>query len=65
MSVTNTTPISEKIEKQYKSNCCDGFGCSEIATEKVNVSAGTFGIITLSLCSVCKNKFSREMKDEN
>jgi len=57
MSVTNTTPISEKIEKQYKSNCCDGYSCSEVATEKVNVSAGTFGNITLSLCSRCARLF--------
>jgi hypothetical protein len=65
MSVTNTTSSSEKIQNQYKSNCCDGFGCSEIATEKVSVSAGTFGVIILSLCPLCKNKFSREFEDGN
>jgi hypothetical protein len=57
MSVTNTTPTTEKIEKQYKSNCCDGFGCYEIATKKVNVSAGTFGNIILSLCPSCLKLF--------
>jgi hypothetical protein len=65
MSVTNTTPNSRRIEKQYKSSCCDGFGCSETATEKVSVSAGTFGVIILSLCPLCKNKFSREFEDGN
>jgi hypothetical protein len=65
MSVTNTTPNSEKRKNQYKAYCCDGFGCSEIATEKVSVSAGTFGEIILSLCPVCKKKFSREFKDGN
>ena len=33
---------------------CDGFGCYNNATEKINVNAGKFGIINVSVCSKCK-----------
>ncbi len=57
MSVTDTTPIIEKREKQYKFNCCDGFGCLNESYKKISVSAGSFGNIILSLCPACAKLF--------
>lgn len=36
---------------------CYAFGCQDKSTEKIKVSAGTFGTITLNLCSKCVNVF--------
>jgi hypothetical protein len=36
---------------------CDGFGCDEKATGKMNVDAGKFGTLTLFLCKNCVRKF--------
>jgi hypothetical protein len=36
---------------------CYAFGCSNEASEKINVSAGTFGTITLNLCTKCVKIF--------
>lgn len=52
MHNTNIQPLSKKGQKSFK-NICDAFGCSDEATEKLGVSAGTFGTITLNLCSKC------------
>jgi len=40
-----------------KEICCNGYGCYENATIKIDVPAGTFGIISLELCSSCIKKF--------
>lgn len=37
--------------------CCHGYGCSNKPTEKIEVNAGLFGSLSLSLCSVCITKF--------
>lgn len=36
---------------------CEAVDCYETATEKVEISAGKFGIITLDLCHECLPKF--------
>jgi transposase-like protein len=36
---------------------CNAFGCSKEATIKTDINAGTFGIISLSLCLECIKKF--------
>jgi hypothetical protein len=36
---------------------CYRFGCSNKSSEKIKVSAGTFGTITLKLCNKCLDFF--------
>jgi hypothetical protein len=55
MSKTNIKPIVDN-ENSYKS-ICDGLGCSNSSVKKINVGAGTFGSITLNLCSKCVKLF--------
>ena len=48
---------SKKINKEI----CNAFGCSNYATEKINVSAGKFGTISLNLCNNCITLFKKEV----
>ncbi len=41
--------------KKISNILCDGFGCYNNATEKINVNAGKFGKIDVSVCSKCKS----------
>ena len=59
---TTTTTFSNYSNLNNKS-ICDAFGCSSGATERINLDGGIYGTITLNLCSPCKNKFKREIKD--
>lgn len=36
---------------------CYAFGCSNKPSEKINISAGAFGTITLKLCPKCVDLF--------
>ncbi len=56
MHNANIQPLSRKGQKNNK-NICDAFGCVSEATEKLGVSAGTFGTIPLNLCSKCVTIF--------
>ncbi len=56
---STSTTIDKKISTSNK-NICSAFGCSKNATEKVSVSAGTFGKISLNLCNDCINFFKKE-----
>jgi hypothetical protein len=56
MQETKVTPINNVVNEDYKT-ICNGFGCSEIATNKITESAGEFGLIELDLCSNCISKF--------
>ncbi|MGD9672080.1 MAG: hypothetical protein AB7U98_01220 [Candidatus Nitrosocosmicus sp.] len=42
---------------QHQDSTCHRFGCHNIPSEKINVNAGTFGTITLNLCSNCVKVF--------
>lgn len=53
MSLTDPNSFENKL-KSYELICCDGFGCSREAIESINVSAGTFGDVSLNLCAHCK-----------
>jgi len=44
-------------------NICEASGCQAIATEKLSVTAGPFGVITLELCPACVTKFADIEKD--
>jgi hypothetical protein len=56
MYSTNIQPSSKEGQKNNK-NICDAFGCFSEATDKLGVSAGKFGTITLRLCSKCVTIF--------
>ena len=43
--------------KEINKEICNAFGCSDKATEEVNVDAGKFGTITLHICKNCSSKF--------
>ncbi len=62
MSNTSHTTIINDNKLNNKENC-NAFGCSKGATEKINVNAGIFGTISLSLCSMCVKKFSNGNKE--
>lgn len=49
----------DKLNKSSQTNkiICQGFLCSHNADEKIEVNAGIFGTISLSLCSSCAKKF--------
>ncbi len=51
-----TTTINKDNELNNK-EICNAFECFNKATEKIEVKAGKFGIISLNLCSVCIEKF--------
>lgn len=36
---------------------CESYGCYNVATVKIRISAGEFGDITLDLCNYCVWKF--------
>ncbi len=56
MSTLSSTVSNNNTEQGYD-NMCYRFGCSNRPSEKINVSAGTFGTITLKLCSKCVDFF--------
>ncbi len=62
MSNTSPTTIINDNKPNNKETC-NAFGCSKGATEKIDVSAGTFGTISLSLCSLCIKKFNCENEE--
>jgi hypothetical protein len=59
MSNNFPTTINNKKELDNKDirNICNAFDCSNRAIETIDVKAGKFGIISLSLCSICIRKF--------
>ena len=59
MSSVNITPSISK-ENPLNKDICNAFGCSNKATESIEVSAGIFGTITLDVCQFCINKFQNK-----
>lgn len=57
MSIKDTTIIEKSA---YKDDCCNAFGCFNQSTEKLDVSAGKFGVISLNVCSKCIDIFKSE-----
>ena len=43
---------------------CEASDCTQAATKKIQVSAGTFGTIELSLCINCVSKFAEPVNGE-
>jgi hypothetical protein len=39
---------------------CEAVGCEKEATEELAVSAGTFGVLVLSVCNTCISKFTQQ-----
>ena len=48
------------LHLQINNVICDGYGCINKATTKINVKVGQLGTIPLDLCTDCVKKF-----DEN
>ncbi|ALI36858.1 hypothetical protein NMY3_02668 [Candidatus Nitrosocosmicus oleophilus] len=55
---TNNTYPGHKFK-----DICNGFGCINKQTEKIEVRAGTFGTILLYLCDECITKFQPFQKN--
>lgn len=53
----NTKSTSINIKQLDLDICCDGYGCFNKSTEKIEVNAGSFGKISLKLCPHCITKF--------
>jgi len=48
--------VHEKSESKRTSEC-EAVDCVAEATNTIKVNAGNHGIISLSLCNICMNKF--------
>ena len=47
-------------------NCiCEALGCYEKAAKQIELSAGKFGTISLSVCKKCSRKFMPHSGDAN
>ena len=63
MKITEMNLDNRIIDQEFsnrsttKVQVCDGFGCTNESEKKIAVSAGTFGIIFLNLCSKCSIAF--------
>lgn len=51
--------VNNSFVRQTNKVICNAFDCSETATQKVNVSGGKFGTITLDLCESCVELFQK------
>jgi hypothetical protein len=40
-----------------KNQICEAANCEEAATKQIEVNAGTFGTLVLSVCANCVRKF--------
>jgi hypothetical protein len=49
--------IVDSIGEQVDTKTCDAIDCISEPTEKIQVSAGKYGFITLFVCSKCISKF--------
>ncbi|WP_415311983.1 hypothetical protein [Candidatus Nitrosocosmicus sp. FF01] len=56
---------NELVNNLHQDTTCDRFGCYNLPSEKFNVSAGTFGTITLNLCSKCVKVFQEGNSSSN
>jgi hypothetical protein len=55
---------NNSITKEINKDICNAFGCSQEATEKVNIDVGIFGTITLDVCQFCINKFQKKERSQ-
>jgi hypothetical protein len=52
---------NEALHLQANNVICEGYGCFNKATTKINVKVGQLGSISLDLCANCTEKF--DVKD--
>ena len=64
MLETNTTSSINNRETSSNKDICSGFGCIDQATRKVDIPAGTFGLISLNICDNCVKKFIQKDKGD-
>ena len=48
---------NEVLDSQVNNVICEGYGCFNKATTKINVKVGQIGTIPLDLCTNCVKKF--------
>lgn len=48
---------NQELPSPNHESVCEGFGCSERATQEIKLSVGTLGKITLNICGKCQSKF--------
>jgi hypothetical protein len=53
------------IELDLINSICEAYGCNNVATKQITVSAGNFGNIDLNFCNNCVSKFNDSIVDEN
>lgn len=47
-----------------KPGICEAADCEQVATEQIEVSAGKYGTLILSVCSNCVEKFTDELEPQ-
>jgi hypothetical protein len=52
------TNYNNNNSADYK-DFCEAFGCSAIATKKINLSAGSYGNLTIKVCDKCIQLFQK------
>jgi hypothetical protein len=58
--------MNQSVLSQDLDNCiCEAIDCKEKAIKTVKVNAGTFGQITLFLCTKCIDKFKNQTHVKN
>ncbi len=63
MSIRKQTTAINQSAPNIINFICEALSCSNQATEKINVNAGKFGIISFNLCNNCIKLFKEEVKD--
>jgi hypothetical protein len=56
----NIKPLTYNKKEPSNKDICNAFGCSNKSTEKIDVSVGKYGTITLEVCQFCINKFQNK-----
>jgi hypothetical protein len=56
-------PIQCLREIEKSKPICEAVDCNDIGTERIDLSAGKFGVIELLVCSNCVLKFKEDEKN--
>ena len=65
MSLPFDITYNDKAKQDINSSLCEAVDCSFKATEKIDISAGKFGTISLYLCSKCIGIFQKQKKNDD
>lgn len=59
MSNPNSTILANDYTTNNNKVICEAINCYREATEKIDIKAGSFGLITLNLCKRCIKRFQK------